>query len=275
MQLAATWTTDMDGTVDFACQLGPLSLTVGQPGGGLLSGIGTGALVWTAGLALATALAEADDVAWRLGLDDLAATRALELGAGCSALPSVALALAGAKRVTATDTAEVIASLRPNLAAYQAAATRAGVCPHLQASVEPRPLSWVDRRSLAALANEAEGHGLVLAADVDWMEDLHEALADMITACLAPSPRAVALLASSSSGRDRDDTLRRFLAVLAARGLALVELAASLAPLKAASAVGEGAAAPSAGGARFFAARWTDEQTARGARERVAKSACT
>ena len=67
MQLAS-WTTDMDGTVDFACQLGPLSLTVGQPGGGLLSGIGTGALVWTAGLALAMALAEADDVARRLGL---------------------------------------------------------------------------------------------------------------------------------------------------------------------------------------------------------------
>ena len=72
MQLAS-WTTDMDGTVDFACQLGPLSLTVGQPGGGLLSGIGTGALVWTAGLALAMALAEADDVARRLGLGGCAA----------------------------------------------------------------------------------------------------------------------------------------------------------------------------------------------------------
>ena len=141
----------IDAADTYSCSLGPLSLDIRLPAGGLISGVGTGALVWSASVALAHAILEAS--AQRTGHFAQPGS-AIELGCGCSALPAVALALAGF-RVTATDTSALLPSLRANLAAVQQAASRAGVGARLHA-IEPRALAWDDRNSLAALARDGE-----------------------------------------------------------------------------------------------------------------------
>ena len=261
--MVTSWPTDMnvDSDVEFTCSLGSVALCVRQPGGGLLSGLGTAGLVWVAGTALATALLEAD-IERSLCLGDLASMRGIELGAGCSALPSAALAIAGAGSIVATDTADTLAALQANLASYEDAADRAGV--RMRDRIVTRALAWDDRASLAVAMRE-EGHDLVFCADVDWMEELHESLLDAITACLAPSSRSVALIATSSSHRDREDVLRLFLERVVARGLTPIELSASLEPLSAT----EARTPAERRGVRFFAARWPDDATAHAARARL------
>ena len=262
-----------DATI-FRCSLGLLDMSVQQPGGGLISGMGTGALVWTASLELAMAIVEAGVLAHLLPIEALGSVRAIELGCGCSALPSLALALVGARDITATDTHDVLTALQPNLASYAAAAARAGVNPDVCGAVAPSALSWVDRAALATLARD-DGFGLVLCADVDWMEELHQALVDALTACLAPSSSSVALIATSSSGRDRERTLRSFLKLVGARGLALTELSHALEPLAQGAAAAASKADLGGGGARFFAARWSDEATARTARAQLVERTST
>lgn len=274
--------TDMDAIVPFHCELGPLSLDIQQPGGGLIAGVGTGALVWTAGYALGLAILRAH-VQHSGVLADHAGTstasRAIELGCGCSALPSVALALTGRWHVVATDMACVLPAVRTNLAAYQEAAAASAV-PSLRDTISIHTFSWDDRSALAALCDSG-GYTLVLCAELDWMESLHESLTSALIACLAPTTHSLALISSSSTGRERDEVLTRFLARLSACGLVLVELSGRLEPIPpqgleplGACMASAPAAASSAGsdGARFFAARWGSLSNALSARERLSQS---
>ena len=56
----ALWTTDVNGAdeAEFSIMIGSLRLQVAQPGSDAVAGIGTGALVWPAGPALAVALSQ-------------------------------------------------------------------------------------------------------------------------------------------------------------------------------------------------------------------------
>jgi hypothetical protein len=251
---------DCDAPEAFDCTIGPVALRVELPAGGLISGIGTGALVWNASLALATALFNAEpSILFSEGRRDFAAMRAIELGCGCSALPSFALALAGAPHVVATDVAAVLPSLRANLAST----ARAGAAPRACDAIEPRALAWDDPSALAALVR-GDAYDLVLCADVDWMESLHEALLDCLAACLAPTTCSLALIATTSSARGRDSTLEALLRRAAGRGFVLSELSTSLELL---SEAARAANAPTRS-ARIFALRWPSESTAQAARAR-------
>lgn len=273
----------MDATVPFHCELGPLSLDIQQPGGGLIAGVGTGALVWTAGYALGLAILRAH-VQHSGVLADHAGTstasRAIELGCGCSALPTVALALTGRWHVVATDMACVLPAVRTNLAAYQEAAAASAV-PSLRDTISIHTFSWDDRSALAALACDSGGYTLVLCAELDWMESLHESLTSALIACLAPTTHSLALISSSSTGRERDEVLTRFLARLSACGLVLVELSERLEPIPPQGLEPLGTCMPSApaaasssgsDGARFFAARWGSLSNALSARARLSQS---
>ena len=92
----AFFTTDYNGAnaESMHIQLGKLQLSVEQPGATAATSIGTGAMVWQAGPALATALVAAAQKKSSVLPSDLSSIRAIELGCGCSALPSVALAVA-------------------------------------------------------------------------------------------------------------------------------------------------------------------------------------
>ena len=230
----ALWTTDHNAscaeTMDVT--LGSVHLCIEQPGAAAVVGIGTGALVWQAGPALATALSEATTPPGFLRPATGRATpkRAIELGCGCSALPAVALALTGWQSVVASDASDVLAKLDANLAAYASSAAKAGVHTCLRDAVTPTPLQWDDHAALAAIANDRPGYDLVVGADVYYADILHEPLLDAVSACLAPTTESAVLLASA--GRCAR-TLRLFFERVRARGFILTELSASLEPLPA------------------------------------------
>ena len=259
----AFFTTDYNGAnaESMHIQLGKLQLSVEQPGATAATSIGTGAMIWQAGPALATALVAAAQKKSSVLPSDLSSIRAIELGCGCSALPSVALAVAGASHVTATDAADVLETLETNLAAYAREASRASVpLPR----VTHRALQWDDREALAAFArDDASGFNIVLCADVDYAETLHEMLLDTLSACLAVND-SVAIIASAARCQR---TLRLFLEVVKSRGLSMMELNEDLEPLP------QLVQAPKVDGVRFFAARWMDESTARAAKARLAPPA--
>ena len=273
---AAVWTTDLNGADEafMDVTLGSVHLRVGQPGASAVSGIGTGALVWQAGPALAVAISEASasssGVLCARGGEWLATARAIELGCGCSALPSVALALAGVGTVMATDAGEVLSELQANLAGYESAAEQSGSSIRIHDRLTPQSLMWDDCAALAALARDATGHAVVLCADVDYAETLHHMLLDAVCACLAPDTGAVTIFASAARCQR---TLRLFLSRVASRGLTLVELTPSLEPLVQSTAGVDPASVVD--GVRFFAARWVDEATATAERSRLAHNDST
>lgn len=266
----ALWTTDINGAdaASFDVRLGKLNLQVAQPGASSVAGIGTGALVWQAGPALATALSSASERKTGILFGAGAAQRygpSIELGCGCSALPAVALALAGLPHVVASDITDVIPELQRNLAAYDcASAQQPDALPPgapLREVVVPLGLQWDDALALAALARDETGHGIVLGADVDYAETLHEMLLDAVVCCLSPSVESVAIFASAARCQR---TMRLFLDRVRRRGLQLSELTPDLVSM------GEISAAPKVDGVRFFAAWWPDETTARAARAQFA-----
>ena len=264
---SALWTTDFNGEgAEAMCiSLGPLELSISQPGASAVEGVGTGALVWQAGPALAQALVLSGGGCLR---DVLVSARAIELGCGCSALPGIALALAGATEVNVTDGAAVLSELQPNLAAYNAASAAAASAspspdnarPPLESVVIPRILDWDDGAALAELASNP--FPLVVAADCDYADTLHGALLDAVSAALAPSTTSAVLFASAARCQR---TLRLFLKRVKECSLDVVELSASLDPLP------DGETGPQ-DGVRFFLARWRSEADARASRKRWAAS---
>lgn len=223
--------------------------------------LGTGAVLWAAGPAMARALTSAlraDDGLWGLRGRD-----AIELGAGCSGLPGAALALAGCSSVTLTDTAELAGRLAANVRRYaQTAALGASQRARL-GRLRVRPLDWADAAALADLAG-GEGYGLVVCADCDYATSLHGPLLGVTRAALAADASAVALFCS---GARCQSTLDAFLALLAATfDVTEVAEADGLRPLTA----DESRRAAAGDSLRYFAASWPDVAAARAARAQIA-----
>ena len=271
----AVWTTDLNGSdeANLSVTLGDLTLSLAQPGASSVSEVGTGALVWQAGPALAKSLA-----LYRGGSlsAQIAGGRTIELGCGCSALPGIALALLGASEVIVSDSAAVLSQLQPNLDGYFAtdddcrsastAMIAAGSRRPLRELVTTKPIGWDSVASLAALAEHPRGCSLVVAADCDYADTLHSMLIDAVTAALHPSPDSVALFATAARCQR---TLRLFLSRLAERKFDVCELGDELQPLTHSESSARGS---SYDGVRYFAARWRDEQEARAARARFASA---
>lgn len=257
----AMWTTDLVGEERMQLTLGDLHLSVAQPGSSAVGNVGTGALVWQAGPALATALVASGGGCLR---EQIRACRAIELGCGCSALPGVALALLGVSEVIVSDSAAILEELQPNLAGYYSAedAVSRRV---LRDVIVAAPLDWADAAALAGLARN-EGRALLVAADCDYADTLHGALLDAVSAALSPSTSSVALFATAARC---ERTLRLFLSRLCERHFEVIELSASLEQLHAEGEARRRRAAQD--GVRFFAARWRSEDDAKAARARFAQ----
>eukprot|EP00900_Chrysochromulina_parva_P027122 jgi/Chrpa1/9043/Chrysochromulina_OHIO_Genome00017472-RA len=219
------------------------------------AGLGTGAVQWQSGTALAQALLDSSDLE-RL----VASKRVLELGCGCAALPATISAIKGAASVVATDVAKLIPLVLANLREYGQTPGLSDANKHALAStLEARPLDWTSEEEVRSLAADARGFDLVLCADcVDESEALLRALADVISASLAPS--GVALVAS---GARSQRLMALFLTALRRVGLDTTELAPSLRPLPAAEAAER---ARHNDATRFFAVTWPDADGARAAR---------
>ena len=221
--------------------------------------LGTGALLWQSSPALAQALARGTG---RFGSERIAGMRALELGAGCAALPSVVAAVLGA-RVVATDLQVLVPSLRANLERYVQTAVGEGISAAIAQNLAVQSLDWTSEAQLAELAGSG-GYDLVLCADcIDESEALLGALVDVICASLAPS--GVALIAS---GARSQRLLAIFLAGLE-RHFHVETLSDALGSLSTA----EAAVAAQRDETRFFAATWiADEAAASGRAAHAAQS---
>ena len=259
---SACWTTDLNGAGEekLSLTLGRLNLSVAQPGGDASEAIGTGALVWPAGPAVAQALMASGG-----GLLSplLSNGRVIELGCGCSALPGVAMALAGAAEVLVTDSAAIVAELRPNLAAYCAAedAVASSQSPGLlHDRIIAQVLAWDDPVALGALARDERGRSVVLAADCDYADILHSILIDAVSAALSPTTSSIALFATAARCQR---TLRLFLSRLNERGFATVELSASLEEQES-----QPTQVVANDAVRYIAARWRSADEAGAARAR-------
>ena len=249
--------------------LGALTLPVSQPGGAASEDIGTGAMVWQAGPAVAQAV-----VACTGGMlvEQLRGGRVIELGCGCSALPAVAMALAGAAEVLATDSAAVVAELQSNLAAYcdvDEAATSPSGRSQLRQTIVSESLVWDDPAALGALARDEHGRSVVLAADCDYAETLHDMLLDAVCAALSPTTSSVALFATAARCQR---TLRLFLARVGERGFDTLELSEGLDAVLPSELAGK---AQARDGVRYFAARWRSADDAKLARDRFVAAAET
>jgi len=260
----AMWTTDLNGAGKerMVLTLGALELSVAQPGTEASQAIGTGALVWQAGPALASVLMKSRGGCVR---DQLDMGRTLEIGCGCSALPGVALALLGAAEVLVSDSAAILDELRPNLEGYFAAndestmgegcsTPRCTICDVITA----KPLRWDDPDALDTLARDEAGRSLVVAADCDYADSLHGMLLDTVSAALSPTTTSVALFATAARCQR---TLRLFLSRLDACSFEVIELTENLEPLQT-----ETSPAVRQDGVRFFAARWRSIDDAKSAR---------
>ena len=269
----AVWTTDLNGAGEESMQLtlGELELSIVQPGSSASHNIGTGAMVWQAGPALAATLMSCGGGSLR---EQFQSGRAIELGCGCSALPGVSAALLGAAEVLVSDSAAVIDQLRPNVEAYfatdDAVAAAKGAPPILRTPLRDvlavAPLAWDDPAALGDLARHEHGRSIVLAADCDYADTLHAMLLNAVSAALSPTCTSVALFATAARCQR---TLRLFLSRLSERRFDVVELSAALEPLP------PSAAAPSPAhddGVRYFAARWRSTEDARAARARFANA---
>ena len=142
-------------------------------------GLGTGAVQWQSGTALAQALLDSSDLE-RL----VASKRVLELGCGCAALPATISAIKDAASVVATDVAALMPLVLANLREYGQTPGMSDANKHALAStLEVRPLDWTSEEEVRSLAADARGFDLVLCADcVDESEALLRALADVISA---------------------------------------------------------------------------------------------
>lgn len=259
----AHFATDAHGDATYAFEL---------PGGGVIEarqasvseGLGTGAVQWQAGTALAKALIASER--------DMKGKRIIELGCGCAALPAVVAATLGAEAVVATDVPILVPLLRDNIERYvQTPGVSAANQQALKTAMVARAMDWTQEEELRALASDARGYDVVLCADcVDESEALLAALCDTISACLAPTGAAVI-----ASGARSQRLMALFLASLREAGLGVVELTSSLQPLPAAEA---SARARHSDETRFFAASWPDASTAvatRAARARGQTAAST
>ena len=266
---SALWTTDYndEGEQELDVELCGLRLPVTQPGAAKVDGIGTGALVWQAGPALGRALSSvslSNPSALSAFAEGLSTGRAIELGCGCSALPGVSIALAGAAaEVVLTDSAPVLEELQRNLTYYGETAATAGrreLEARLRERTRPMPLMWDDPHALASLARDEAGFALILCADVDYAETLHESLLDAVTAALAPRTGSAALFASAARCQR---TLRLFLQRLRAC-FDVTEVDASLVRI----GDGDDSRASQRDGVRYFLARWRSAHEAEAARAR-------
>jgi predicted nicotinamide N-methyase len=267
----AVWTTDLNGNgeANMVVTLGDLELSVAQPGASTVGSVGTGALVWQAGPALASCLMSSGGGSLS---DQIVNGRSIEFGCGCSALPGVALALLGAKEVVVSDSAAVLSELQPNLesyfAAWQSDSNRR--CSDLREQLSARPIGWDEAVSLAQLASHPQGCSLVVAADCDYADTLHGMLLDAVSAALDPSPgKGVALFATAARCQR---TLGIFLSRLRERRFEVAELGDDLQPLAPADAA---VRSRSYDGVRYFAARWKSREDGEAARARFAAAAGT
>jgi hypothetical protein len=258
----AKWTTDLNDADEqtSSITLGTLKLYPKQPGAAAVSAVGTGALIWQAGPALATALMASGGGCLREAIHSGAG---IELGCGCSALPGVALALCGMSKVAVTDSIAVLTELRFNLAAYIDDARASQPSLSLEEVLLPEPLAWDDPTALAGMASK-EGYSIVVAADCDYADILHSALLDAVSAALRPTVESAALFATAARCQR---TLRLFLSRLRARGFEVSELSAMLERLPS-------DARPAEDSVRFFAARWRSDAQAHQTRERLV-AACS
>lgn len=234
--------------------------------GAVESSLGTGAVLWAAGPAMARALSKA--LLPADGLWGLRGRAAIELGAGCAGLPGTALALAGIASVVLTDTVGVVDALATNVEGYALTPGLNDDARGRLQRISARPLNWSDDDALAALARGA-GYGLVVCADCDSPCDsptsLHAPLIRTVCAALSAEPGSVALFCSGSRS---ESLLRDFLGLLAA-SLTVTEVSCDdgfANPLTAEAA----RALANDDGLRCFAARWSDAAAAHAARAAIA-----
>lgn len=183
-----------------------LRLSTG-PGGG------TGSKLWSGGLLLAEWIMH--DGASGSPLLPFVGHEVLELGAGSAALPSVAAASRGARKVVATDgIVAVVEQMRNNLA-------------HNAPSVEVRTLDWLTagRKSYAY----DDQFDLILFSDGIYTQRGALFLADAITSLLRPSGVVVAALPDFRAG------IAGFEEDLSARGFITITVDLSDVTLRAAS----------------------------------------
>ena len=142
----------------------------------------TGLQIWDGGLGLSRLLLRAD-FSNQFSNDAQETWTAVELGAGCSPLPALALARAGASRVVATDgNPEALAWLRANVAANVEAWGSGD-------RIAVQQLAWGDEAAAAALregTSEGAGFDAVVAADVLYVREAIPALFRTAAALLKP-----------------------------------------------------------------------------------------
>lgn len=107
--------------------------------------------------------------------------RAIELGAGCAALPGLALAALACDEVTLTDISDALPLLRENVRRFSDAFP-----PGVGARVTVAPLDWASPADLAHAA-AGEGYDVVVAADVAFAEGMVESFVQAAMACLKPT----------------------------------------------------------------------------------------
>lgn len=207
---------------------------------------GTGAFVWGAGAALASALYGGPL------RSEVSGCRVLELGCGGSAVVAIAAAAAGAKRVVATDLPSRLAAAERSVALNRAAGGAlavAGVEVEEAGVVLVRPLDWAEGEAgvRRAVAEDGGGLDVVLGADLTYSEDpaALAALARVVRAALAvavesaattsPTPPPVCLLAHRPRSRAVDAAMAR---AFEGEGLALRRDEPGTAALLAAAAGG-------------------------------------
>ena len=202
------------------------------PGGGTIEakqasakeGLGTGAVQWQSGTALARSLLASEHAS------RLAGKRVIELGCGCAALPSVVAAVSGAQEVVATDVPALIPLLEANFKQF---ATTPGVSDANQRALRDvlraRAFDWSRGDDVRALAADPRGFDVVLCADcIDESEALLAALCETMRSSLAPT--GIALIAT---GARSQRLMAIFLAALRHVGLDVTELSSALRPVTA------------------------------------------
>ena len=214
----------------------------------VLGDLGTGVVVWAAGPALAEALcsSQSDTLSARA----YTGMRAIELGCGCAALPSLALALADVK-VEATDIAELMSALEVNLERFASAATAQAhsSASHIRDNLIARTLDWYDDEALAAMAL-GDGYDLVVASDLDYSGELLDRMIRCLCVTLSRRPGSAALFASAANcGQANLDEILSKLRIQ----FVVDELAPSLLPM---------AAEQRHDRVHFFSARWPSASVA-------------
>ena len=138
-----------------------------------------GSVVWRSSLAMSHCL-PALAAAWRAERAGRRQPRVLELGCGAGCLVGMSVALRGWS-VTATDLPHIVGLARQNVANNLAG----------RGWVRLQALPWGDRDAAARITRDYGPFDVVVAADVLYSPDLHEALAVTLSALGDASARAL------------------------------------------------------------------------------------